>query len=351
MQVPPCALLAKSFASVGVRGTRAPRTDEVTVPHLLNLLSAACTKRKTKPPCSLATSPIMSSCVEHNKTRHRPPRPILKSLPEYSPLPFSSYPLHSPHVHFPPTPSLTSTSFTHPSTVYDRAPIVVSENVCALPERGGRCYTPQPRNKRSSRRSRTHSYTDSVDGPSNAQAPEPKGSYFHPRAFEACEPERSVSTHDHYHSYYALPDLTSSSDSSSSSSSSSSSDSDSDSSCGSFTSSSPSIPRVVVNSTLGDAPSTYPPPDSSLILQNGTQSRLSHSSQRQQQQHLVHYACPSSTAESKPKKTASGSGRRVKSAVGRSSSNSSLNTAARLARFGGGFSDQAMLLEGCLGGF
>ena len=76
----------------------------------------------------------------------RGPRPILKVLPFFStetaanPLPFSSCPtiLDSPHVHFPPTPTLTSTEITHSPFTYDRAPIVVAPNLCALPERGGR---------------------------------------------------------------------------------------------------------------------------------------------------------------------------------------------------------------------
>ena len=78
------------------------------------------------------------------------PRPILKGLPSSyvssesasNPLPFSSCPniVDSPHVHFPPTPTLTSTEITHSSFIYDRAPIVVTPNVCALPERGGRKF-------------------------------------------------------------------------------------------------------------------------------------------------------------------------------------------------------------------
>ena len=78
------------------------------------------------------------------------PRPILKGLSFVSssdtsssnPLPFSSCPtiFDTPHVHFPPTPTLTSTENTHSSFMYDRAPIVVTPNVCALPERGGRMF-------------------------------------------------------------------------------------------------------------------------------------------------------------------------------------------------------------------
>lgn len=74
--------------------------------------------------------------------------------------------LPSPHVHFPPTPRLTETAHTHSSGAYDRAPIEICENTCALPERGGRTYSPSPM---ISRRSAT-----------------PVNSYFHPRAREAC---------------------------------------------------------------------------------------------------------------------------------------------------------------------
>ena len=87
-----------------------------------------------------------------------PPRPILKGLPSSSyvssdavssPLPFStsSTVLDSPHVHFPPTPTLTSTEITHSPFIYDRAPIVVTPNTCALPERGGRKFVGSNSNK------------------------------------------------------------------------------------------------------------------------------------------------------------------------------------------------------------
>lgn len=99
------------------------------------------------------------------------PRPILKTCPTNGsfPSPSTALPfkfLHSPHVHFPPTPTLTDTQITHSPFVYDRAPIVVSPNTCQLPERGGRVYSAFTMNEPSS-------------------AP-PKGSYFHPRAFEVC---------------------------------------------------------------------------------------------------------------------------------------------------------------------
>ncbi|KAF8989728.1 hypothetical protein BDQ17DRAFT_161958 [Cyathus striatus] len=105
------------------------------------------------------------------------PRPILKSLPPLnealasSPLPLASCP-RILHVHFPPTPALTTTETTHSPFTYDRAPIIVSPNACALPERGGRVYF------------------DTIA--KRELEKEPKGSYFHPRAFEASEYERAI---------------------------------------------------------------------------------------------------------------------------------------------------------------
>ena len=74
-------------------------------------------------PSSIPFAPTMSS-----------PRPILKRS---TPSP------HAPtHVHFPPSCSLTSTFTAHSPTAYDRSPIHVTPNHCALPERGcpGRTY-------------------------------------------------------------------------------------------------------------------------------------------------------------------------------------------------------------------
>jgi hypothetical protein len=77
------------------------------------------------------------------------PRPILKrsELTYHQSRSTPIYPrasVHSTHgVHFPPSPSLTRTFSAHSPSLYDRSPITVSPNSCALPERGcpGRTYT------------------------------------------------------------------------------------------------------------------------------------------------------------------------------------------------------------------
>ena len=50
------------------------------------------------------------------------------------------YPSRTHGVRFPPSPA-TRTYSAHSAAAYDRSPIVVAPNSCALPERGGRTYT------------------------------------------------------------------------------------------------------------------------------------------------------------------------------------------------------------------
>ena len=136
----------------------------------------------------------------------RRPHPILKrdSSPFKSPvLPFTSCgPLFSPHVHFPPTPRIAATYPAHSPTTYDRKPILVSPNVVQLPRRGERrLHTPsadrdQPSTDERRGRSRSRSRDrdrctrdrDRCTRDRDRDAPT-KGSYFHPRAYEACNPE------------------------------------------------------------------------------------------------------------------------------------------------------------------
>ncbi|KAJ3742960.1 hypothetical protein DFH05DRAFT_1536092 [Lentinula detonsa] len=100
------------------------------------------------------------------------PRPILKRSPSTchendSELPF--YGIQA--VHFPPSPSLSRFYHAHPSSIYDRSPIVVSTNACALPERGcpGRTYTLDERNLSASQQP-------------TISAPPSRGGHLHPRA-------------------------------------------------------------------------------------------------------------------------------------------------------------------------
>ena len=77
------------------------------------------------------------------------PRPTLKlskaSLATPTTTHFSNAPYDAASVravHFPPTPEIVvATHEAHPASVYDRAPIQVSPNMCALPRRGERVYT------------------------------------------------------------------------------------------------------------------------------------------------------------------------------------------------------------------
>jgi len=84
-------------------------------------------------------------------------------------------PQHAPQlvVHFPPSPSLTTHTFSVDSaSAYDRSPIIVAPNSCALPERGcpGRTYTLD-------------------DDPATSRTPTRRDHYYasgdlrHPRAF------------------------------------------------------------------------------------------------------------------------------------------------------------------------
>jgi len=105
------------------------------------------------------------------------PRPILKrsETPCQSPTAAPLYPRalvgHSIHgVHFPPPTTLTRTFSAYSPSLYDRSPIVVSPNSCALPERGcpGRTYTLDDPNSHLSRTS----WTPAAN----------KGRHLHPRA-------------------------------------------------------------------------------------------------------------------------------------------------------------------------
>lgn len=81
------------------------------------------------------------------------------------------------HVHFPPTPTLTSTFITHSSSVYDRTPAEVLPNTCALPGRHEREVVDTPNPRRTRR-------------PWDWDARDIQGSYFQPCG-SASEPSES----------------------------------------------------------------------------------------------------------------------------------------------------------------
>lgn len=125
------------------------------------------------------------------------PRPILKpsafsqpNHPHRHQQPASAH----PSVHFPPSPSLTRTFLVHSASAYDRSPIVVSQNDCALPERGcpGRTYFEDS----AASRQRQHTHHMSIS----------KG--YHPRAFSS--PSSTLGSN--YGVPLLVPDLSSESD-------------------------------------------------------------------------------------------------------------------------------------------
>jgi len=91
-----------------------------------------------------------------------------------APLPFSTCAnVHTPHVHFPPTPTMVTS--THVVGAYDRAPIRVSANSCAIPERGGRII------------GACDDEDEEVDWQPSSSPSSSGRDYFHPRSFEACD--------------------------------------------------------------------------------------------------------------------------------------------------------------------
>ncbi|KAH9987702.1 hypothetical protein BJV77DRAFT_964711 [Russula vinacea] len=82
-------------------------------------------------------------CLKQHSTDPEPSAAQQQPPPPQSPFPFAtSSSVLGPRVHFPPAPGLCQTYLAHPASIYDRAPIVVPPNVCALPARNERTYTP-----------------------------------------------------------------------------------------------------------------------------------------------------------------------------------------------------------------
>ena len=138
-------------------------------------------------------SPLSCALMRTSSSPMVSPRPILKRPTTIG------VPHHPPHhvVHFPPSPSLTTHTFSvYSASAYDRSPIVVTPNSCALPERG--CP------------GRTYNLDDDAASPQTSMQ---RGIYgsgeMHPRAFYGAH--RSTSEHATYSQPPPLiPDLSSS---------------------------------------------------------------------------------------------------------------------------------------------
>ncbi|KAH8981455.1 hypothetical protein EDB86DRAFT_2834868 [Lactarius hatsudake] len=105
-------------------------------------------------------------CLKH-RADVDPPAPT-----NSPPLPFALSPSAlAPRVHFPPSPGLCQTHLTHSAAIYDRAPIVVLPNACAMPERNGRTFTPPSESCAARKRRSTRAAA--------------QGATLHPQAFAA----------------------------------------------------------------------------------------------------------------------------------------------------------------------
>jgi hypothetical protein len=127
------------------------------------------------------------------------PRPILKRTPssfDRAPKSSNDHPHHA--VHFPPTSCPTTHTYqVYSSTAYDRSPIVVSPNTCALPARGcpGRTYNLEEHEPQTLRRYQFGSHE------------------AHPRAFALQRADAGRQSTPSYHIPPPLiPDLSSESD-------------------------------------------------------------------------------------------------------------------------------------------
>lgn len=109
------------------------------------------------------------------------PRPILKSPASQTKTATATAttPLFpgSLHVHFPPSPTMTQTEITHSSFSYDRKPIVVGPNACALPARFERAMDASP----------DAEYDLELWPSFHRKRAIARGGYFHSRAYEPIE--------------------------------------------------------------------------------------------------------------------------------------------------------------------
>jgi len=119
---------------------------------------------------------------------NKAPRSILKCSPVIPQTP------HPPHgsVRFPSSPKLSTVHLTHCPTSYDRTPIVVLPNSCALPERNCRSYSP-----------------NGTPNPANPTQSSNWGKELHPSVFNRTSPNHVQFGNGTYEGSLLPPPLTS----------------------------------------------------------------------------------------------------------------------------------------------
>ncbi|KAJ2914890.1 hypothetical protein MD484_g5516, partial [Candolleomyces efflorescens] len=245
------------------------------------------------------------------------PRSILKRASTQA---VASSSTSSHAVHFPPSPSLCRTFAAYSASMYDRTPIVVDKNTCALPERGcpGRTYV-----------------LEEQQAMQQQQQQQARSASYHPRALNSATQYRPVdSSRASLHNLPQLvPDLSSS---------------ESDESDG--LSSSPSIPQYLYSYGANGLPAKYEHQDSYDNYPSNNINALSFLPYPPSPP--ANYNCNSSSdaqcPKSRKKRSSSRSRHDGASDPDRIPSKSSSRRREYLLSNGGGFGMQD---DGCLGGF
>jgi hypothetical protein len=136
--VGPCVQRSQAqlkFGSSGEGSDQFPRGDAYQVPSINSCDSPLSAPRPARFPSCLLWRPADPHSSQDMLSPSKTPRPILKHASStFGPS------MRSARVHFPPSPRLSTFQFTHSPQLYDRSPLVVQPNACALPKRGERVY-------------------------------------------------------------------------------------------------------------------------------------------------------------------------------------------------------------------
>ena len=147
----------------------------------------------------MSRTTALRPCLKHSTDLDPPPSA------NSSPFPFALSPaVMGTRVHFPPTPSLCQTHLTHSPAMYDRAPIVVLPNACALPARHERTYPPSRECPSSSSSSKKRRSTHAKGAQAVAAVA------HHPHAFREAPVASSDPRQHHQQLPQLVPDLSSS---------------------------------------------------------------------------------------------------------------------------------------------